>query len=734
MVRLFYYNAILCLLIVTTLGIEYSVAQGKMGSAALTLKVFAQSDSVRAYAAGLYDGNGALIDSAVATGNQVQFLNVPTSVLNPSSSQTPTGYWLEQNYPNPFNPSTRIKFQIPQAGTVTLQIFDILGRTVASYTGNLQAGVHEFKWEAGVATGVYFYRIIAGSYTSTKKMLKLDGGGSGNSSLEEIGSTVTSGTSANINGKDAYQSNETLRKVGAHDYSVKIYNLLQTNPQVIDTVIQLSGFNQDTILSISIEAAPRNIIIPMPDSMQMTDGSFVLTDNKKIYIFPGSDEIKNIGQFLADRLAPATGYTLEVSTETPVAGSGNIFLSIIDSDTTIGEEGYILTIRQDSVMILAHGPAGLFHGVQTFRQLFPPAIESSTVWPGPWKIQTGRIVDHPRFPLRCMMMDIARHFFGVEDIKHLIDLLAYYKMNHLQLQLANDGWRIEIKSWPDLAIIGGQSNKSPIFNPGYYTQIQYSEIVAYAQSRYITIIPCIDVPGHFGGALVAYPQLNWGGNYWTNPMFYAMLDDVFREISVLTPGKYFHPGGDEAYGIPVDEYLRFQDSVQTMVRKYGKQAISWGDYISQTHLLPTTIFTHWQYILDTLSASAAVQQGAKVLMMPANKVYLDMKYNPSTSLGLAWAGYIEVEDAYNWDPATTLTGVTERDIIGVETPLWSETVVTMDDIEYMAFPRLAGQAEIGWSPVTGRNWDEYKVRLGYHGLRLSAMGVNFYHSPQVQWK
>jgi hexosaminidase len=207
---------------------------------------------------------------------------------------------------------------------------------------------------------------------------------------------------------------------------------------------------------------------------------------------------------------------------------------------------------------------------------------------------------------------------------------------------------------------------------------------------------------------------------------------VIREVSALTPGPYIHIGGDEAYGVPVDQYIRFIDSVQTILQKYGKQMSGWAD-IAQSHLLPTSLAQHW-YWLDTSLALAAVQQGAKIIMSPANRVYLDMKYNSSTALGQTWAGYIEVQDAYSWDPATEVSGVMEGDIAGVEAPLWTETILTIADIEYMVFPRLIGQSEIGWSPVAGRSWDEYKVRLGSHGPRLTTMGVNFYRSPQVPWQ
>jgi len=209
---------------------------------------------------------------------------------------------------------------------------------------------------------------------------------------------------------------------------------------------------------------------------------------------------------------------------------------------------------------------------------------------------------------------------------------------------------------------------------------------------------------------------------------YQFLEDVVREIAALTPGPYFHIGGDEAAATNETDYLQFVERIQRIVQAQGKQMVGWEE-IAKAHLLPTTIVQHWH----GQAAQRVVQQGAKVIMSPASRTYVDMKYDASTPLGLNWAGYIEVQDGYDWDPAKVLSGVSESDVLGVEAPLWSETIQTMDDIEFMVFPRLAGYAEIGWSPASGRDWNEYRVRLAAHGPRLTAMGVNFYRSKQVPW-
>jgi hexosaminidase len=252
------------------------------------------------------------------------------------------------------------------------------------------------------------------------------------------------------------------------------------------------------------------------------------------------------------------------------------------------------------------------------------------------------------------------------------------------------------------------------------------------------------MPGHTNAALAAYAELNcddvardlytgtavgFSSLCINREVTYTFVEDVIRELAALTPGPYIHIGGDEAQATSKADYVEFINRVEAIVEKYGKHTIGWEE-IAQSELLSTSVAQHW----NSQQARDAVQQGAKVIMSPASKAYLDMKYDTSTPLGLSWAGLISVEAGYSWDPAAQLNGVAEGDILGVEAPLWSETLATLDDIEFMAFPRLPGYAEIGWSPQAGRRWDEYRIRLAAHGPRLTAMGVNFYPSPDVEWE
>jgi len=216
-------------------------------------------------------------------------------------------------------------------------------------------------------------------------------------------------------------------------------------------------------------------IIPKPVAVTTAGGTFSITASTQIHVAPETDAVIAIGNYLAERLRPATGYALPVLASN-AAPAGQIALTIVGSDPALGDEGYVLTIAPDGVTIIAARPAGLFYGVQTLRQLLPPSIEHSTAQPGPWKLPAGTIRDNPRFEWRGAMLDVARHFFGVADVKHYIDLLAYYKLNRLHLHLSDDqGWRIQIDSWPNLTahggstqVGGGKGNDGPLPALGFH--------------------------------------------------------------------------------------------------------------------------------------------------------------------------------------------------------------------------------------------------------------------------
>ncbi|MEC3976016.1 beta-N-acetylhexosaminidase [Amycolatopsis sp. H20-H5] len=453
-----------------------------------------------------------------------------------------------------------------------------------------------------------------------------------------------------------------------------------------------------------------------------------------------------VADYLRGLLRPATGYPLPVLSRS--WGLPAISLELGHADQRVGTEGYQLKVAKNGVTLKANTTGGLFEGVQSLRQLLPSKIDSKTVQHQLWTVSGGTILDYPRFGYRSAMLDVARHFFKPDQVKTYIDQIAQYKVNTLHLHLADDqGWRIEIKSWPKLATVGGLGavNGDP---GGYYTQAQYSDIVKYAASRHITIVPEIDMPGHTNAAQSVYAELNCDGvavpprtdtdvGYSSlcigKPITYKFVEDVIRELAAITPGQYLNIGGDEAHSTPPADYDTFYQKVSPLVGKYGKSITGWHE-LSKTNPPTSAIPQYWDTVDTNAAVAAAAARGNKILFSPANKAYLDMQYNEKSPIGLHWAGYVEVKDSYDWDPSTYLKGVSENQIAGVEAPLWSETLLTSDNIEYLAFPRLAGIAEIGWSPKASHNWDSYRARLAKQGPRLTAQGIDFYRSPQVDWK
>lgn len=487
-------------------------------------------------------------------------------------------------------------------------------------------------------------------------------------------------------------------------------------------------------------------IIPIPAQVERADsGSFAVTADTRIVVDAGSDEAARIGEYLARILRPSTGYPLPVSVDADTP-RGAIALRIDLRKEVLGEEGYELAVAPDSVRLAANRSAGLFRGVQTLRQLLPFQVEAeqSAKYHGPWTVPAGVVADRPRFAWRGAMLDVARHFFTVHEVKQFIDALALYKINVLHLHLSDDqGWRIEIASRSRLAQVGGSTQVGG--GPGgFYTQAEYAEIVRYAQERYITVVPEIDMPGHTNAALAAYPELSCGrrppGLYTGIEVgfsalcvdredTYALIDDVIRELAAITPGPYLHIGGDEVEALSREDYVRFIERVQEIVDRHGKRMIGWEE-VAKAELRRTTLVQQWK----SDSAAAAVRHGARIILSPGSKVYLDMKYTPDTELGLHWAGHVEVRDAYDWEPAALLPGVTEADVIGVEAPLWTETVKNLTAAYYLVFPRLPAVAELGWSPAPARDWESFRRRLAAHAPRWHLLGINYYRSPQVPWE
>jgi hexosaminidase len=484
-------------------------------------------------------------------------------------------------------------------------------------------------------------------------------------------------------------------------------------------------------------------VVPVPASVSPdARQAFQLTWGTVIWADRGAHEV---GGQLAALLRPATGFALPVL---PSWFHGNgISLKLGGADRRVGAEGYELTVRRSELVIRANTAAGLFAGAQTVRQLLPAKIENHRRQQGPWVVPGGKIVDFPRFAHRGAMLDVARHFFSVAEVERYIDQLAQYKINRLHLHLADDqGWRIEIPGWPRLTSYGGSTEVGGTPG-GFYTQRDYTELVRYASAKFITIVPEIDMPGHTNAALASYAELNCDGV--APPLYtgtdvgfssfcvgkeitYKFLDDVIRELARLTPGEYLHIGGDEAHSTPPADYLTFMHRVLPIVAKYGKKVSGWHEIVKSAPAV-SAVPQFWGTDDVDPDVAAAAARGNKILMSPAHKSYLDMKYDENTPLGQDWAGLIEVDTAYGWDPGSFLKNVSEPSVRGVEAPLWTETLTNSADIEFMVFPRLPAIAELGWSPASTHDWASFRQRLAHQGARWIPQGINFYRSPQIPW-
>ncbi|MEU3457796.1 beta-N-acetylhexosaminidase [Micromonospora sp. NPDC006766] len=518
-------------------------------------------------------------------------------------------------------------------------------------------------------------------------------------------------------------------------------------------------------------------VVPAPELVTPDPAAdFTLPEDAVIRV-AADPAARDVAEQLADLLRPATGYPLPVADTTAAQPNHPLVLTVsaaaqqgseswqetapggaeIVQDlapsgvdvvgAALGEEGYRLDVIGTGVRITAGTAAGLFHGVQTLRQLLPAAVESATPVAERWVVPGGTIVDRPRFAYRGAMLDVARHFFGVEDVLRVIDHLARYKLNHLHLHLTDDqGWRIAVDAWPKLTEVGGTTEVGD--GPGgWYTKDDYRRIVRYAARRHVTVVPEIDLPGHTNAALVAYPELAPGkvapppytgtevGFSYVDPAderTYDFVADVLREVAALTPGPWLHIGGDEAFKVPADTYRAFIERAQDLVAATGKTAVGWHQLAPAAHA-DGRVLQWWGTNGDDPATAEAVRRGARLILSPAKHAYLDMKYAPDTPIGHDWAGLIDVRTAYDWDPGAHLADVPAEAVLGVEAPLWTESVTSLTEIEFMLFPRLPAVAELGWSPRATHDWDGFRARLAGHGSRWRAAGIAYHRAPEVPW-
>lgn len=505
---------------------------------------------------------------------------------------------------------------------------------------------------------------------------------------------------------------------------------------------------EQTAVTVLTAAAPHRLadVVPAPREVRPDPAADWVLPADAVITVSADPAATAVAEHLAELLRPATGYPLPVADATTPDRAGGIAL-VLDEATDLGAEGYRLDITTDGVRVTAATAAGLFHGVQTLRQLLPATIESPNQVTERWALPGGTITDAPRFPYRGAMLDVARHFFAVEDVLRVIDHLARYKLNHLHLHLTDDqGWRIAVDSWPKLTSVGGATEVGG--GPGgHYTKTDYARIVSYAADRHITVVPEIDLPGHTNSALVAYPELapdkiapppytgTEVGFSYVDPAderTYDFVADVLGEVAALTPGPWLHIGGDEAFKVKGEVYTGFVERVQRIVADLGKTVVGWHQLAPAAHL-DGRVLQWWGTDSADPTTAEAVRQGARLIVSPGNHAYLDMKYAPDTPIGHDWAGLIDVRKAYDWDPGTHVADVPAEAVLGVEAPLWTESVTSLADIELLLLPRLPAIAEVGWSTRATHDWADFRDRLAGQGPRWTTAGITFHRAPEIPW-
>ena len=503
-------------------------------------------------------------------------------------------------------------------------------------------------------------------------------------------------------------------------------------------------------------------VIPKPLSLVQNEGSFKVTKSTKFYA--STPEAKTIATFFASKIESSTGYDLAISEEEV---SSNAIALLIDNSLEVNDEGYTLDATDKLVSIKAKTAKGLFYGMQTLMQLLPAEIESTTVVNGiAWTLPCVTIKDEPRFAYRGIMLDPCRHFIPVENIKKQLDVLALFKINQFHWHLTEDqGWRIEIKKYPKLTEIGSKRvDGEGTEYSGFYTQEQIKEVVAYASERFINVIPEIELPGHALAAISAYPELSCKGDSLSPRIIWGVeedvycagkeetfkfLEDVIAEVVTLFPGEYFHIGGDECPKVRWEKcplcqkrmrenklknehelQSYFVQRIEKVLASHGKKMIGW-DEILEGGLAPSATVMSWR---GEDGGIAAASMDHDVIMTPgSNGMYLDHYQGDSKIEPVAIGGYTLLEKTYSYNPVPdTLVGLGKSNFVkGVQGNIWSEYMYTTDLMEYRIYPRILAVAEIGWTPLEGKDYKDFERRIDNALVRLDCHGIN-YHIPQPE--
>lgn len=521
---------------------------------------------------------------------------------------------------------------------------------------------------------------------------------------------------------------------------------------------------------ITLVAEKSNIsIIPKPHSIKPSNGFFEFNEDTKLYLSNDLAELKTVSTFFSELFTKSSGIKLHETNKKPT----NNYVGFI-IDHKFEADYYELSVRNNRIIIRANNPKGIFWGIQSLRQLLPVEVESSSMRTDvKWTVPNVEVKDQPRFGYRGLMLDVARYFYSVDEIKKLIDIMALYKLNNFHWHLTDDqGWRIEIKKYPLLTEVGswrretlvgkfpkGTSEKERKYDciphAGFYTQEQIKEVIEYADKRFITVIPEIEMPGHATAALASYPEYGCtGGPYqvatkWGvhNDVFcpkettFEFLENILQEVIDLFPGKYIHIGGDECPKVRWKNCVHCQNLIKSkeladekelqsyfigrissFLESKGRKMIGWDEILEGGLAKGATVMS-WR---GTEGGISAAMLGNDVIMTPRQYCYFDYYQSKSQSEPLAIGGFVPVDKVYNYNPIPKELPVKfSKHIIGVQANLWTEFIADFDKVQYMLLPRLLAMAEVQWTCEENKNYTDFLLRAEQHKKRLDILELNY---------
>ncbi|WP_243039665.1 beta-N-acetylhexosaminidase [Dyella sedimenti] len=504
-------------------------------------------------------------------------------------------------------------------------------------------------------------------------------------------------------------------------------------------------------------------LIPLPAQIEYADGGFEVDAGTLIAVGDHDASTRQTADYLAGLLSRTRGLSLRVA---PAAGAAHAIVLQRDPQAPVAEpEGYALDVTPQGIRVVARDDAGLFYGAITLWQWLTPDAQRGAV-----RVPALRIRDWPRFRWRGLMLDSARHFQSVDEVEGLLDQMAQHKLNIFHWHLTDDqGWRIEIKRYPELTRIGAWRTPpdaghdgEPLRYGGFYTQAQIRQVVAFAAARHITIVPEIDMPGHAMAAIAAYPQVgvtgqrpsvsvDWGVHPWlynVDDATFQFIDNVLDEVMALFPSTYIHVGGDEAakaqwknspavqarmraLGIKDEDALQgwFIGRIGSYLAVHGRRLVGWDEILEGDNVPTDATVMSWRGIDGAVAAARA---GHDTVLSPSQRLYFDYVQSEHDDTYAGRLPATSLKSVYDYEPVPkALDAAQARHVLGAQANVWTEIVNSMAHVEHAAFPRLAAFSEVVWSPAASRRWPGFLDRLMAQLARYRTQGIGYADSAFV---